>query len=232
MEENAKRLEEFERLWNKPVIRIGSITVLLGAVFAFLPSVYLWLRYGVFPPLPMALKAWAMIAAAFGAFYVVEPVSYYAILGLSGTYMSFLSGNISNLRLPCASMAQEVTEAETGTPEAEIVATLGIAGSIITNLIGVTLAAFVGAALIRIFPPAIADAFKVYTVPAIFGAVFGQFSLRYPKVAVFGIGIPLLLMGVLKGIPVWLVIPASVFGSIAVARVFYNAEQRSRKRQA
>lgn len=228
MDEVAKRLQEFERIWKKPVIRIGSITVLLGGLFAFLPSLYLWLRYGVFPPLPMALKAWGMIAAAFGAFYIVEPISYYAILGLSGTYMSFLSGNISNLRLPCASMAQEVTEVKAGTPEAEIVATLGIAGSIITNLIGVTLAAFVGYALIRLFPPAIADAFKVYTVPAIFGAVFGQFSLRYPKVAVFGLGIPLLLLGVLKGIPVWLVIPASVFGSIGIARIFYNLERQRR----
>jgi len=226
MDASSKRSAAFEEIWKKPVIRIGSITVLAGGLLAFLPSVYLWLRFGVFPPLPMALKAWAMIAAAFGAFYIVEPVSYYAILGLSGTYMSFLSGNISNLRLPCASMAQEVTEVETGTPEAEIVATLGIAGSIITNLVGVTLAAFVGAALIRIFPPAVADAFKVYTVPAIFGAVFGQFSLRYPKVAVFGIGIPLLLLGVLKGIPVWLVIPASVFGSIGIARIFYNWERQ------
>lgn len=232
MDDNTKRLEEFERFWNKPVIRIGAITVFLGAIFAFLPSLYLWVRYGVFPPLPMALKAWGLVAAAFGAFYIVEPISYYATLGLSGTYLSFLSGNIANLRLPCAAMAQEVTEAKSGTPEAEIVATLGITGSIITNLIGVTLAAFIGAALIRIFPPVIANAFKVYTVPAIFGAVFGQFTLRYPKVAVFGIGIPLLLMGVLKGIPVWLVIPASVFGSIAVARVFYNAEERGRKGQA
>ena len=174
---------DFTDMWNGRVIRIGWITVLIGALFAFLPSLYLWIVYKVFPPLPMALKAWGLVATAFGAFYVVEPVSYYAVLGLSGTYMGFLSGNIGNLRVPCAAMALEVTEAESGTPEAEIAATLGIAGSIITNLIGVTLAAVVGAALISIFPPVIAEAFKTYTVPAIFGAVFGQFAIRYPKVA-------------------------------------------------
>jgi len=75
-------------------------------------------------------------------------------------------------------MALDVTNTEPGTKEAEVVSTLGIAGSIITNLIGVTLAAFIGTALIRIFPPIIADAFRTYTVPAIFGAVFGQFLLN------------------------------------------------------
>jgi hypothetical protein len=218
---------DFEQLWNPRVIRIGSITVFLGAMLSFLPSLYLWMVYKVFPPLPMALKAWGLVATAFGAFYIVEPVSYYAILGLSGTYMTFLSGNIGNLRVPCAAMALEVTEAKSGTPEAEIAATLGIAGSIITNLIGVTLAALVGAALISVFPPVVAEAFKVYTVPAIFGAVFGQFAIRYPKVAIFGIGIPLFFLGVVK-LPAWAVIPISVFGSIAIARFFY-VHDRKRK---
>lgn len=224
MAENKHRLD-FDKLWNERVIRIGWITVLLGALLAFLPSVYLWVVHKVFPPIPMALKAWGLVATAFGAFYVVEPVSYYAVLGLSGTYMGFLSGNIGNLRVPCAAMALEVTEADSGTPEAEIAATLGIAGSIITNLIGVTLAAFIGAALIRVFPPVIAEAFKVYTVPAIFGAVFGQFAIRYPKVAVFGLGIPLFFLSILK-FPAWAVIPISVFGSVAIARVFYNQEKK------
>ncbi|NLG85924.1 MAG: hypothetical protein GX489_01690 [Firmicutes bacterium] len=224
MVENKQEFD-FTKVWNEPVIRIGWITVLLGSLFAFFPSLYLWITYKVFPPLPMALKAWGLVATAFGAFYVVEPISYYAVLGLSGTYMGFLSGNIGNLRVPCAAMALEVTEAESGTPEAEIAATLGIAGSIITNLIGVTLAAIIGAALIKIFPPVIAEAFKTYTVPAIFGAVFGQFAIRYPKVSIFGLAIPLFFLGVLK-FPAWAVIPIAVFGTIGISRLFYNQEKK------
>lgn len=217
--------KEFNEIWMKPVIRVGMWTLLLAAVLSFLPNIYLYFAYGIFPPLSVALKSWGMIASLFGAFYIVEPISYYSVLGLSGTYLSFLSGNISNLRLPCAAMALDVTGTEPGTKEAEVVSTLGITGSIITNLIGVTLAAFVGAALIKIFPPVIADAFKNYTVPAIFGAVFGQFAIKYPKLAVVGIGIPTLLRFTTK-LPAWILIIFSVFGTIAVARILYSSENK------
>ncbi|QNB47976.1 hypothetical protein BR63_17945 [Thermanaerosceptrum fracticalcis] len=218
--------QEFNKIWKQPVIKIGVFTLLLTAALSFLPVGYLYFVHGVIPDLALALKAWGMIAALFGAFYVVEPVSYYAVLGLAGTYMSFLAGNISNLRLPCASMALEVTETEPGTKEAEVISTLGIAGSIITNLIGVTIAAFVGTALIKLFPPVVANAFKVYTVPAIFGAVFGQFAFRFPKLGVVGIGIPVILRLTTK-LPAWALIIASVFGTILVAKILNERAKRS-----
>ena len=62
--------------------------------------------------------------------------------------MAFLSGNISNMRLPCAMVAQEVTGVKPGTKEGELMATIGIAGSIVTNLIFVTLGAIGGTLLL------------------------------------------------------------------------------------
>lgn len=219
--------KEFNEVWNKPVIKIGATTVLIGALMSFLPCIYLYFVHGVIPKISTVLKAWGMIASLFGAFYIVEPVSYYSVLGLAGTYLSFLSGNISNVRLPCAAMALEATETKPATKEAEVVSTLGITGSIITNLVAVTLAAFVGTALIKVLPPTIAEAFKNYTVPAIFGAVFGQFALKYPKLAVFGIGIPIVLKLTTK-LPGWVLIIASVFGTIFIAKFMYNSEKKSK----
>ena len=220
--------DEFENIWKKPVIKIGVVTVLIPMLMCFLPNLYLYMKFGVFPPISVALKSWGMIAAIFGAFYVVEPVSYYPVLGLTGTYISFLSGNIGNLRLPCSAVAQEVVGVEAGTPEAEIISTLGVSGSVVTNLFFTTLAAVAGAALLAIFPEPIAIAFKQYTVAAIFGAVFGQFTLKYPKLAVAGIAIPLLIYIVAPKIGLgfltqtWIVIVASVFGTIAVGRLLYK----------
>jgi len=218
--------KEFHELWEVPVIKVGMWTLLLAAVFSMFPCLYLYFTQGVFPSISVALKAWAMIATLFGAFYIVEPISYYSVLGLSGTYMSFLSGNISNLRLPCAALALEVTGTEPGTKEAEVISTLGISGSIITNLIGTTLAAVVGAALIKLFPPVIADAFTKYTASAIFGAVFGQFAIKYPKLAVVALGIPVLLRFT-TNLPAWVLIIASVFGTIIIARLLYSNEKKS-----
>ena len=106
--------KRFEEIWFKPVIRVGMVTLLLAAASSFLPCVYLFIKYGVFPSIEDALKSWGMIAVVFGAFYVVEPVSYYSVLGMSGTYLSFLSGNISNLRLPCSFRSICSQKPETG----------------------------------------------------------------------------------------------------------------------
>ena len=212
---------QFDQDWKKPINRIGVATLLSAAVLSFLPCIYLYIVYGVFPPLGVALKAWGLIAAIFGAFYIVEPVSYYPILGLSGTYMSFLAGNISNLRLPCSAVAQEVVEVEPGTKEAEIASTLGIAGSVVTNLVFVSLAAVAGYTLLGLLPDPVVAAFECYTVPAIFGAVYGQFALRHPSLAVIAMPIPLIMFFVFEA-PDWVTIVASVFGTIAISRLLYK----------
>lgn len=219
---------EFERIWNKPAKKIGVPTLLIPAAMCFLPNLYLYLVHGVFPSFQVAMESWGMIAAIFGAIYVIEPVSFYPVLGLTGTYISFLSGNIGNMRLPCSATAQDVVGVEPASQEAEIISTLGITGSVVTNLIFVSIAAVSGAAILQMLPPVVADALKIYAVPAIFGAMFGQFVLKYPLIAVFGIGIPvcLYLGGPAIGMPVlakpYVVIASAVFGCIGVGRILYK----------
>lgn len=208
--------QKYHEVWTKPVIRMGMITMLLACVLSFIPLIYLYMVHGILPPFAQAMTAWVLVASVFGAFYVVEPISYYPILGLAGTYISFLSGNISNLRLPCSAMAQEVVGVEEGTKQAEIIGTMGIIGSVVVNLAGVTLAAFLGTWLIGLFPKFVADAFRQYTAPAI----FGQFAMRQPKLAPFALAIPMTLL--YFKMPIWLVILAAVFGTIAISRVFYK----------
>ncbi|MDR2175193.1 MAG: hypothetical protein LBO82_04565 [Synergistaceae bacterium] len=219
---------EFKKLWKEPVVRLGVITVLVPTALCFLPCAYLYIVHGVAPTFDEALKAWGMIATIFGAFYIVEPISYYPILGLTGTYISFLAGNISNVRIPSAAVAQDVAGTETGTLEAEIVATLGVAGSVVTNLFFVSLAAVAGAYILSLLPPSVQNAFKNYTVPAIFGAVFCQFGMKAPILILFAAAIPFLMLYVapLYGLTflsaAWLVIVASVFGTIAIARILFK----------
>ena len=67
---------EFDNIWKKPVIKIGVVTVLIPTFMCFLPNLFLYIKFGVFPPVSVALKSWGMIAAIFGAFYIVEPISY------------------------------------------------------------------------------------------------------------------------------------------------------------
>jgi hypothetical protein len=219
---------EFQKLWKEPVVRLGVVTVLIPTALCFLPCIYLYVVNGVAPTFEEAMKAWGMVATVFGAFYIVEPISYYPILGLTGTYISFLAGNISNVRIPSAAVAQDVAGTETGTLEAEIVATLGVTGSVVTNLFFVSLAAIGGAFILNLLPLAVQNAFKSYTVPAIFGAVFCQFGMKAPILIPIAAAIPFLMMYVapLAGLAflstAWVVIVASVFGTIAIARVLFK----------
>ncbi|MBQ3300597.1 MAG: hypothetical protein IJH04_00325, partial [Eggerthellaceae bacterium] len=206
--------------------KIGAPTNILAAFTAFIPVLYLCSKFDCWPPLSLVMNAWALTVIAFGAFYIVEPISYYSSLGMSGTYLSFLSGNIGNMRMPCASLALDVTESEVGSIQAEVVSTMAICGSIITNLIATTAAAFVGAAIVSVLPEAINVGLKSYASAAIFGAAFGNFALKNPKLAVFGIGSPIIckLVGT---IPAWITIILSVFGTVLISRLFYKAAKKT-----
>ena len=207
--ENKELMSE----WKKNSIRIGTPTNLLAAFTSFIPVIWLCITYNCWPDPKVVLAGWGMVALSFGAFYVVEPISYYAALGLTGTYLSFLSGNIGNMRVPCATMALETTESEPGTLQAEVASTMAICGSIITNLIATTAAVLVGSAVVSVLPDVIVSALTKY-------------ALKYPKVAIFGMGLPLILKFTIAP-PAWVLIVVSVFGSLGFARLLYVKEKKT-----
>ncbi len=211
--------------WKRNSIRIGAPTNLLAAFTAFIPALYLCSHYNCWPDLQMVLVAWGLTAVSFGAFYFVEPISYYAALGMSGTYLGFLSGNIGNMRVPWAALALDVTDSQSGTLQAEVVSTMAICGSIITNLIATTAAVLVGTAVVAVLPTFLNTALKTYAAAAIFGGTFGNFAIKYPKVAVFGLLIPVVFKFFIP-VPAWVIIVCAVFGTLAISRIFYTAEKK------
>lgn len=216
-------MNNYEKSFTKPIIRYGSLTNLLAIPLCFIPAIYLWLVKGAFPGWNNILTGWMYVASMFAIYSVVEPICYFPILGLPGTYMSFLSGNIGNMRVPCAVVAQESLGVEPGTKKAELIATLGIAGSIFTNTIMVTIAAIGGAALMSVFPPVVLTAFK-YVSSAIFGAMFAMFASKNLKYGTFAL-VVVMAMLLSKAIPVYIMIPIVVF-STAIFGVFdYNKKQ-------
>lgn len=221
-------MDQHLEAWKKRSIRIGTPTNLIAAFTAFIPVLWLCSTYNCWPDPAVVLQGWMLVALSFGAFYFVEPVSYYAALGLTGTYLSFLSGNIGNMRVPVAAMALEATNSKPGTLQAEISSTMAICGSIITNLFFTTLAAFVGAMVVTVLPKFLIVGLTKYAAAAIFGATFGNFALKYHKVG----AITLITMFVLKkfaGLPAWALIVVSVFGTVAIARFFYDQDKKAGK---
>ncbi|WP_096389590.1 hypothetical protein [Halopenitus persicus] len=204
----------------------GRRTNLLAVLLSLGPAVVLLTVFDIVPPSQAIIGAFVSVAATFGIFWVVEPISYYPVLGIPGTYMAFLSGNISNLRLPCAAAAQESADVQTGTPQGSIISTIAIAASIGVNTTLLGVGAFALVSAFQALPGLWQNALESYLVPAVFGAIFAQFGRDYPKVAgvgfVLALAMTLLLeagvLNFLPGYPLYVVIIVSVFGTILIAR--------------
>lgn len=210
----------YERDFLKPIHFVGRWTNLVAVLFMFLPSVWLWLQYGIFPPGNHIAYGMTLALTYAVPFWIIEPIAYYPTLGNAATYMSFLAGNISNMRLPCAAVAQEVAGVEEGSHKGELVATVGIAISIWLSILAVLIGAVATGAIMDTFPQWWQVAFKTYLLPAVFGAVYGQFALRGWKYAI----VALIISGVLLllKLPAYVVIPSGVVGTILFGRLTYK----------
>lgn len=170
-------MDQYAKSFTKPSIRIGTITVLLAMLGSFFPNIYLYLAYGVWPDASHMFSAWGSIAMAFGAFYLVEPISYFPVFGPSGTYIGILSGNISQIRLPAASTAQDVLGVEPSSHKGEIVGILAICGSVVTNILFLTVAVVAGSTLLAFLPESVTSAMANYKTVSIAGIVLMVFTL-------------------------------------------------------
>lgn len=209
--------------YTSQVHKIGKLTGYIGVVLAFIPVIVLAVVYGIVPKPAALLTAFISGASAFGVLWFVEPISYFPVVGPAGTYMAFLSGNISNMRIPCASMAQVAAEVEPGTEKGSIIATLGMAVSIIINVSVLTIGAILGTSVLALLPDSIKAALN-YLLPALFGALLVQFGMKMIRHSIIMVVVAFALyfaigMGVFNWLPGasnWLGTLGCVFISIAV----------------
>lgn len=213
------------------IIKWGKITNFLGCILVFVPALIVTFGYGIIPdkgPFMIAIVAQLSVNAVW---WVIEPISFFPVLGIPGSYMAFLSGNNSNLRMPCAAAALKATDTQVGTEEGSIISTIGVGASIFVNIIFLIVGVLVGVALIGILPAGVKDALN-YLLPALFGAVFAQFAIDDWKTGVvaMGLGVVCMLMynnGLFNWLPidpfvVNILIP--IFGTMLYAKLTFKPE--------
>ena len=209
--------------FEQKVTKTGRISTLAFCLLSFLPALMLWLVHGVIPPVKTILAGWAGIASIYGVFYVVEPIQYYPVIGLSGNYMSFMAGNIPTVRLPAMMAAQKVVGVEPGTDKGEVISTLAIAASVVVNAAIFFLAAVSGQAILSILPEFVIKSFD-NVLAALLGAVSASYVFRNPSLlAVTMLGGYVILM---TGLPNWCQTPLSIVVGIAYAVLQYNNKKK------
>ncbi len=166
----------------RSVHRIGRIFTILMIFANVLPVILVWAVHGIFPELGKIIPGLLVVWGILLPFFLTEGWMYYGIVGAAGNYMAW-AGNISNMRVPVSSVAQDVMKTKPGSMEAEIVGNIAISTSIPFSALFVLLGAVLGNILVANLPPSIQAAFN-YAIPCIFGALIAQFGLKGPKYAI------------------------------------------------
>lgn len=202
------------RIWNLTVMVIlMAFPVAVGLIFSAMPD---WMAVG---------KGLIATAPMYWAVGVIETVTYIPMLGAGGSYLSFVTGNISNLKLPCALNALENAEVKAQSEEGEIISTVAIAvSSIVTTLIII-----LGVILIVPLTPVLSSetlkpAFD-QMLPALFGGLGVVFVSRNLKLAIAPVLLMLILfvfVPALNAGTVGIMVPVGVIFTIAYARIIYK----------
>ena len=207
------------------VYKYGRIWNLSVMVLLFLFPAAVWLIFGAAPDWHGLVMGLLATAPMYWAVAVVETFTYIPMLGAGGSYLSFVTGNISNLKLPVALNALEQAGVKVNSEEGEVVSTIAIAvSSIVTTVIII-----IGVVLITpltpvLNAPVLAPAFA-QIIPALFGGLGVVFVSKNWKIAVAPIVLMLALFIFVPAINagmVGIMVPVGVLFTLGVSRLMYK----------
>ena len=213
------------RSYLEQVHRDGRVWGLAIAAIILLFPLMVQILFDVAPQWSALWKGLLATAPMYWAVGTVEIFTYVPMLGAGGAYLSFVTGNISNLKLPCALDAMERADVKPNSEEGEILSTIAIAvSSIVTTLIVI-----VGVVLIMPLSPILeADVLKPafdQMLPALFGGLAVVFVSKNWKLSIAPIVLMLTLFIAVPALDqstVGIMVPVGVVFTLAVARIMYK----------
>ena len=199
-----------------------------GVIVCFLIMVFPLILSLIFRSLPKfdaLAKGLVATLPMYWAVGLVEIFTYVPMLGAGGAYLSFVTGNISNIKLPCAIDAMERANVKPSSEEGEIISTIAIAiSSIVTTVI-----ILLGVILIIPLTPVLESEFLVpafaQMLPALFGGLAVVFISKNVKLSIAPIILMLTLfisVPALNSGTVGIMVPVGVIFTVIVARILYK----------
>ena len=217
MKKNLSYIDSVHRdgtIWNLSVmVLLMAFPLTVAAIFGTSPD---WGALG------LGLIATAPMYWAVG---VIETITFVPMLGAGGSYLSFVTGNISNLKLPCALNALEQNGVSATSEEGEVISTIAIATSSIVTTIIILLGVICIVPLTPILEAPVLEPAFAQMLPALFGGLGVAFVSKNWKIAVAPVVLMLILfiaVPALNSGTVGIMVPVSVLFTIGVARILYK----------
>ena len=177
------------------------------------------------PDYNILIKGVIATAPMYWAVGIVEIFTYVPMLGAGGTYLSFVTGNISNLKLPCAIDAMERANVKASSEEGEVISTISIAvSSIVTTIIIIVGVICIVPLTPVLESPVLKPAFDMI-LPALFGGLAVVFISKNLKLSIAPIVLMLALfifVPALNAGTVGIMVPVSALFTIGTARILYK----------
>lgn len=207
------------------VHRDGRIWNLSMMLMMFMYPIAVAVIYRTLPDWRGFLLGLVATAPMYWAVSVVEVLTYVPMLGAGGSYLSFVTGNISNLKLPVALNALEQAKVKVSSEEGEIISTIAIAvSSIVTTLIIILGVILITPLTPVLNAPVLAPAFA-QILPALFGGLGVVFISKNWKIAIAPVILMLVLfifVPALNSSTVGIMVPVGVLFTLGVSRILYK----------
>ena len=217
MKKNLSYMDSVHRdgtIWNLAVMAILiAFPIAIAIIFRAAPD---------FGALVVGLISTAPMYWAVG---VIETITFVPMLGAGGSYLSFVTGNISNLKLPCALNALEQNEVSASSEEGEIISTIAIAASSIVTTIIIVIGVICIVPLTPILEAPVLEPAFAQMLPALFGGLGVAFVSKNWKIAIAPVVLMLILfifVPALNAGTVGIMVPVSVLFTIGVSRILYK----------
>ena len=217
MKKNMTYIDSVHRdgtIWNLGVMALLiAFPLTVAAVFGASPD-WAALAVGLLSTAPMY---WAV--------GVIETITFVPMLGAGGSYLTFVTGNISNLKLPCAINALEQNEVSATSEEGELISTIAIATSSIVTTIIIIIGVICIVPLTPILEAPVLEPAFGQMLPALFGGLGVAFVSKNWKIAVAPIVLMLalfILVPALNASTVGIMVPVSVVFTIGISRILYK----------
>lgn len=202
----------------------GKIWIWSAVLVVLMVPVAVCLHYNAWPQATAVLKGLLGVAPIYWTVGVIEVITYTPMLGTGGTYLAFVTGNLTSLKAPSALNAMENAEVKPGSEEGEVISTIAIATcSIVTTLVLV-----IGVCALTVLTPILDSPVLTPAFDNILPALFGGLAVVYVsknwKLAIA----PLIFMVVLfLAVPslagsVGVLVPVGVIIALVAARILYK----------
>ncbi|MFA6801476.1 MAG: hypothetical protein WCR19_05165 [Acholeplasmataceae bacterium] len=197
---------------------------MLGALFLFLSlPIIISIVTGVWPPLNYFLVGFFATAAIFWPVTTIEVFTFSPMIG-SASYLAFVTGNLSSMKVPAAINAQNALGIEKGSEDAEVISMIAVASSSITT----TLIIIIGILLLDPLTPilestALSPAFD-NILPALFGALGVAFISKRWKLSIIPLVFMLIFFAFVPGSGglVGIMVPVGVILTVSCAYIFHK----------